>query len=361
MRFDTIRFMDSRCSSRMFSAHSRISWCAADPDTKPLALNRQKHNQRSFASKKRNESQCGGMILVVLLMSVAVLSLLVIHMQVTARTALAGERRLLLHARLQAAVDDAAWRALGILASDDNLLTDHTNEPWARPVSTYLPDGIFVHSVMEDENRRLDFNALSVASAFANAREPDSFVADVLSHIGVQDAENAARALSRAMETGASSNTAMSGIIQTNTAYLPKSVRLFESLDEVLCVLPAVLPSELLSLTTVLPDSKPRLSPININTATPDLLVALFGEPQKGIVDWLCIVRSAHPLESISALTAFFPNARDAYAFNACLDVKSSYFSLRVDAVSGGAVDRLYVLLQREDAGTLRILRWIRG
>ena len=301
------------------------------------------------------------MILVALLMSVAVLTLLVIHMQVSARTALAGERRLLLHARLKAAADDAAWRALGILASDDNLLVDHTNEPWAQPVTLRLPDGIVVHSVMEDENRRLDLNSLSVASAFAQARNPDSFVSDVLAHIGFRDSGNAARALSRAMEAGARSNASFSATLQTNSDYLPKSVRLFESLDEAFAVLPAAPPPELLNLVTVLPDSKPRLSPININTANAGLLIALFGEPQRGIVDWLCILRNARPLESASALTALFPNARDAAAFSACLDVKSRYFSLRVDAVSEDTAERLYILLQREDSGALRIHRWIRG
>ena len=162
------------------------------------APDRQKHIRRTFASKKRGRSN-GGVVLVVLLMSMAVLTMLVVHMQVSARTALAAESRLLLHARLQAAAEDAAWRALSVLAADDNLLVDHTNEPWAAPAELRLPDGILVRSVMEDENRRLDLNALSVASAYAGARSPESFVADVLRHTGFRDAENAALALARAI------------------------------------------------------------------------------------------------------------------------------------------------------------------
>lgn len=324
------------------------------------APDRQKHIRRTFASKKRGRPN-GGVVLVVLLMSMAVLTMLVVHMQVSARTALAAESRLLLRARLQAAAEDAAWRALSVLAADDNLLVDHTNEPWAAPAELRLPDGILVRSVMEDENRRLDLNALSVASAYAGARSPESFVADVLRHTGFRDAENAALALARAMEDGARSNAAISASVGTNSAYVPRTVLLFESLDEVLAALPAALPPDFLQMVTVLPDSKPRLSPININTASPELLIALFGEPQRAVVEWLCIVRAGRPLESASALTGMFPNARDAAAFSACLDVKSSYFSLRVQAESGGASARLYVLLQRDESGALRIRRWIPG
>ena len=353
--------MDSRTSLRTLVRGAGIAMRAPGPeDARHTAPNRQKHIRRPCASKKR-EARENGMVLVVLLMSVAVLTMLVVHMQVSARTELAGESRLLLHARLRAAADDAAWRSLAVLASDDNLLADHTNEPWAQPITLRLPDGIVVRAVMEDENRRLDLNSLSVAAAFAGARGPESIVAEMLRHTGLRDAENAAFALARAMETGARSNAAISASVQTNSAYIPRTVRLFESLEEVLGALPAAPPRDFFSLTTVLPDGKPRFTPINLNTAAPELLLALFGQHQRGLVEWLCIVRNGRPLESVSALTGMFPNARDADAFRACLDVKSRYFSLRVEAEAEGAVERILVLSERKDSGALRIHRWIRG
>ena len=69
------------------------------------------------------------MILVTVLLFMAITLALVIQAQVVARMALRFEDRQSLRAQLRVAASEAAWNALRVLAADDNLQVDHTNEP----------------------------------------------------------------------------------------------------------------------------------------------------------------------------------------------------------------------------------------
>jgi len=101
------------------------------------------------------------MILVTVLLFMAIILALIIQAQVVARMALRFEDRQSLRAQLRVAADEAAWNALRVLAADDNLQVDHTNEPWAAWQTNCLPNTVETIALITDENRYFNVNNLA--------------------------------------------------------------------------------------------------------------------------------------------------------------------------------------------------------
>ena len=119
------------------------------------------------------------MILVTVLLFMAIIIALVIQAQVVARMALRFEDRQSLRAQLRVAAAEAAWNALRVLAADDNLQVDHTNEPWAAWQTNCLPNTVETVALITDENRYFNVNNLAAIPSNAAVRLPVAIVRDI--------------------------------------------------------------------------------------------------------------------------------------------------------------------------------------
>src|ERR1035437_4210218 len=93
--------------------------------------------------------------------------------------ALRFEDRQSLRAQLRVAAAEAAWNALRVLAADDNLQVDHTNEPWAAWQTNCLPNTVETLALITDENRYFNVNNLATIPSNAAVRLPVSIVHDM--------------------------------------------------------------------------------------------------------------------------------------------------------------------------------------
>jgi general secretion pathway protein K len=99
----------------------------------------------------------------------------------------------------------------------------------------------------------------------------------------------------------------------------------------------------------------PRATNINVNTATPEVLLALHKDLQAGAVEDLLAAREQQAYESVNDFLA-----EDAFAglqLPVEVSVQSEWFLVLTDVVVGGGRARLRSLLHREDEATQVIMR----
>lgn len=327
------------------------------------------HNASAHASENSvSKTEPRGMILAAVLILLGIISGLVIQAQVTARLALRHAERKSLQTQLRAAATDAAWNALHALAGDSDLFVDHTNEPWAAPVNEMLPNGIETMVLITDEHRFFDVNNLSVLPREKTAQAPSVIVAELLTFCDQQDPPGQTQALKDWFQVGRESIARSSSPLplargtehgDASSGVAPPAVRLVESPAELGRILGVTLSStQVPSVLTALPGERTGILPINVNTATPEVLRAILGGRDYTMVDAICRLRDSTPLTSLAPLASLM-DADRLRASRCYLDVKSSFFSVYAQAARNGGSEEIYALVRRDDEGEVEILRWI--
>jgi len=299
-----------------------------------------------------------GMILVLVLMLLGLITALVIQSQTIARMAFRAEEHKARRAQLRAAATEAAWNALALLAEDDDLLVDHTNEPWATPGEILLPNGIETSVYIEDENRYFDINSLSARLSDKIKRPPVMMVEDMLMMSRQPDPRVQARVLQDWIDQD------REGLREADYyRSLVPPVMIADALMESPQELTAVLglsgsSGGLPPGFSILPDRARRVMPVNVNTAGRDVILAVLGTQNAGAAQTLCGLRDAGPLASLAVVNKLLKTGSDN-PWNMFLTVKSSFFSVTARAATREQSEEVYALAFRDPQGNIEIIRWV--
>lgn len=310
-----------------------------------------------------------GGALIVVLGVVALVALLVAHVQVRAAMSRRQLERDLLRARLQAVASEAAFYALHLLAEDDDPHCDHTNESWCVQTEWKDPSGTTVRLRVVDQNRFFDINNL-VSEPGQAAREPADILADLMTLCGDFSPEERVTTLQDWMDTDSEGVWEASYYARQNR---PGPVnRPLTTWQEWLAVQGfdrayfrlreratwyEPFKADPLSVLTVLPG--PRRLPIrvNVNTASATVLTGLLGLASEDTAVALVNMRNKRPFRSIDELMWAAPDVvRTARSY---LDTRSRYFTIHVQASAGDRVEAIFALAERGREGQIEIRHWV--
>lgn len=296
------------------------------------------------------------MILVTVLLFMAIILALVIQAQVVARTALRFEERQSLRAQLRVAASEAAWNALRVLAADDNLQVDHTNEPWAALQTNRLPNTIETAAVITDQNRYFNINNLAVTPSNTAVRLPAAIVQDMFTADDWPDPVGETQTLKDWLDSDSEGTREAGYYHQTHLPLEPPNA-LMESPDELDGVLNATRMErrEAPPPLTILPNQARRIEPINVNTAGRDVFLAVLGAGRSSLAGEICRRRDAHPVSDLDQVM----DAKTLTALRPYLDTRSRYFSVAAQAAKSGQQENIRALVRRSDQGEIEILRWV--
>lgn len=296
------------------------------------------------------------MILVTVLLFMAIILALVIQAQVVARMALRFEDRQSLRAQLRVAAAEAAWDALRVLAADGNLRVDHTNEPWAARQTNCLPNAVETVALITDENRYFNVNNLAAIPSNAAVRLPIAIVQDMFAANEWPDPVGETQALKDWMDRD-SEGTREAGYYHQAHLSLEPPNALMESPAELEGVLNATRsePRAPPPVLTVLPDRMDRLVPINVNTASREVLQAVLGVGRSALAEKIYRRCEAHPVTALNQVM----DAKTLSTLRPYLATRSQYFSLAVQAARNGQQETIYALVRRDNQGEIEILRWV--
>ena len=257
--------------------------------------------------------------------------------------------------RLGAAAGAEALRRLRGLADDADRLADHPGEDWARDATYVLPGGVLVSSRIEDENRRFNLNNLALSAAEPLARPVAAAAAELLALAGAGDPRrrvDALRAALREPETEGQPRFRplqdwgqLTGIEGFDRDFLERDA---DGLRR------RARPADLL---TVAPLDVLRPMPVNLNTASDEVLSGLFGRERPDIVRSVQALREAAPLRSVVPLA----RRMDPVAFTRLapwISVHSTVFRVTVRAADDRGERAVSALAHRDLDGRVRILEW---
>ena len=315
-------------------------------------------------------SRESGAVLILVLIMLGLVAGLVLQAQTSARAALRQRQASALAARLQHAATDAARAALQRLADDEDLAVDHTNELWAATREVKDPSGVTTRVRMLDESRCFDVNNL--AAAGDSTRAAEDILMDILTLCGdfaPVDRVDALKDWIDGNDDGASERA----FYKTLTPPGRPANRILYSWGEWLQVRGftrafferhprhsalEAFNADVVDCLTVLPLPRARPVPVNVNTATKEVLLGVLGLDREDLVAAILFLRARGPIRSIedSALSADPQFLRTAARY---LDVKSHAFLVDVQAYADGRTERLRVLARRGPQGDVDAIQWI--
>jgi type II secretory pathway component PulK len=299
-----------------------------------------------------------GIVLVLVLLLLGLIITLAVAAQTAARLTLSLEEELAARCQLRAAAADAAWGALALLAGDANLQVDHTNEPWAEATERVLPGGLKTSVQVVDENRRFDVNSLSARLPNTAKRTAVDVVGDLLALAGEANPAFQSRVLQDWIDPDHQGVREADYYLGLNppVAIADAFMESPQELAEVLTRAGALkgLPPSL----TVLPARSARIMPVNLNTAAPEVIMAVLGPQNRAAAELICRLRDAAPLTSLEVLKRQLKTgAENPWA--PFFAVNSSYFSVTACAVKDGRSEAVSALVFRDARGNVEILRWL--
>lgn len=296
-----------------------------------------------------------GIILAVVLILLGVIVTLVLYAQVLAHSCLNLENKRLLRTQLRETAGDGVWHALNVLAADPNLLIDHTNEEWAAPMHIRLPNGIDTEMTIIDENRFVDANMLSFVSPSEQRRPATAVVRDLLAAEHFSNPELQTEIIRDWVDQNSDGSYEKEYYrrrqAQFETADLP-----MESREELIWLLGTTTNTAAgTTALTILPGQVPRIEPANVNTASRQTLLAVFGDNNAGLVERIIRLRNAAPLLTLDQVM----DPLTLQKFAAYLSVRSSFFWIHSKAGTDTATEVVYCLVKRDQVGNIQVIRWV--
>jgi general secretion pathway protein K len=220
---------------------------------------------------------------------------------------------------------------------------DHLREPWAMPLPAIPLDNGHIRGAIEDAQGRLNVNALGETSAradlereriarlFAQRGGPVGALDAIADWIdrdtiprggGAEDAFYAARA----------------------SAGLPANAPVLRvaELSEVKGVTPKTLTPVAPFLTALPPGT-----PLNVNTASPEVLAAVVDKLRSEDLAKLVAARAQNPFNNVTEFRAQLPSSA-VPGGDETLSVKSDFFYVTIEAQQGATLARARALLRRK-------------
>ena len=294
-----------------------------------------------------------------MLILTAILAGIVLQVQIMTRGYAGSQEHLTRQARLRIAAADAVRNALQVLADDTDLRVDHLDEPWAAPREYRDAAGARVTVRVEDAQGCFNLNNLAAAGDAA-PRAPADLLVDIFATCGVSDPLQRARRLEEHLRRAAfSAGTAGAPAAELRTwddlLAVPGYDRaLFRPRETDLGADP--LRGNVADALSILPSPARRVTRVNINTAGRDVLRGVFGMEFEGLVERILRERAARPIRSLDAL-GLGPEAGERA--RPYLGVGSSFFRVRSEAATDNQLAEIFALVQRDERGGIRVLRWV--
>lgn len=316
-------------------------------------------------------SREGGSVLVVVLAMLAVVAALVLQVQLTARARLHAQDTQMRRAGLVRAASDAARAAMHRLADDQDLLSDSLNDPWAKREELRSPLGIETLVNVTDENRCFDLNNLG-RRADLSARQVEEIVANLMYVCGQFDAGERVRAL-RDWVDADQDGTHESAVYEHRTPPFKCPDRPLVSWNELFDIdgwtrelfthrrptsLRGDFNGNLAECVTILPVKNDRVIPVNINTASRDVLLAILGMDQDALANAILSMRKMQPIHSIDAIQPLIEPTLFAQ-ISPYLSVRSEYFRIDARAFADGASAHVRALAFRDGEGHVEVEQWM--
>jgi general secretion pathway protein K len=316
-----------------------------------------------------------GMALILTLAAIVAAGGIALFMQARAASASRAERLELEAERLRAAAAEAAREIMWVLASDEDLAVDHLGEEWARPIESTHPDGISTWAAAEDAGRFFNWNNLALSNG------PTRTMAEIAADLMVLCGDSAPSGRIDALvdyldedEEGGWESEHYAEMDPPSSAanrplWAPEELlrvsgfgpelfaRRFKSVAE------DPFQGDLSALSAVVPAAIEEPIPVNVNTASRELLMALMGFQPRLHEDELLVAflrfREREPIASVAPFTAVRPELAASLA--GALGTGSEYFRVRSRASLAGLQRTVTAWVRRDEAGDVHVLQWIEG
>lgn len=266
-------------------------------------------------------------------------------------------------ARLRSAALQSLHAAMDVLRRDDPTL-DTPSDLWALPATASF-DGVSTRSLTTDASSLFPWNLFAATNPLP--RPPSEICSDWLAASGHLASDALAAAAADFMDPDLLGPYEAPFYARQPRPFSPPNRPLNAPAD--LLLLPGfrdalsappqtspLYPSDPLAQSAVVP-LPPDLAPaVNLNTASPALLLGLFGIDRDDLVHALLALRSAAPISSPDALTALDPSL--PAALSPLLAVSSSVFRIRATASLGTTALTLSAWVRRAPDGSVSILQY---
>ena len=343
------------------------------PQSKPKRERiRRSSSRRSSSSSDRRSASSEGAVLPLVLILLALLSTLLIRAQIQAQQELRLKKNLVHQSQIHHALVDTLLSTLQQIADDPNLQVDHLNETWLDAVETNRPDQVNTILLIQDLNSRFDWNNLVLTDQPHQEHRGEQILLDIMTLCGdfgpvpkidaLQDwidADNDGYRETKHYEDSEKGYPVADGPLQTWGELLHVQEFDFDYFT----------PHErhtsresfrgnLLNSLTVIPGPRRHPIPVNLNTASREVLLAIFGLSEENMVNFLISQRKEKPITSLSALAAAVDPTL-AERSKGYVDVKSTFFMLTIRGYLEGAALELSALVQRDTDGDIQILQTV--
>jgi len=344
-----------------------------------LRLPEMLHDRKSEVARRRKEffrshqrpaprpaaEKQNGSILILVLVLLGLVSALALQVIVSARSARSEADASLTMSLLKLAAIDTARVAMQKLADDPDLDVDHPGEAWAETGEIKDPTGITRMTRIHDAQQLFDLNNISVE--MTGERQPPR---EILASIMTLCRQYTPGQKIDALRDWTDANDAGSW---ESTLYLSRkdsariANRILFGIDELLQVdgwdasmferksdlsRKLLMDADLVDQITILPVSRDRVIPMNINSASPVALLGVLGIGRDSIVERIVVERKDRPFRGTGFLIDLL-GRNDYQQIAPYLDVKSRYFHIQTTAYRDGKSARLYLLAARSDDGTV--------
>lgn len=318
----------------------------------------------------RRPAARSGMALILVLAAIVLAGGLALFLQARSSALARAERAEALREELRVAAAEAAREALWILAADENLEVDHLGEEWALPRETTRAEGLSTWAIVEDAGRFFNWNNLSASNRAT--RSSRDVLLDLMMFCGDFNSSVRVDALADFVDADGA-GTYEADFYRTGAApFRPPDRELWAPAEllrvhgfsaELFRPRPRTDSADLtggdLSASTALvplPLNAPL--PVNVNTASRDVLMGVSGLQQEDAVRQILALRQVQPFESLATMFTAYPEA--AAALEGSVGTASTCFRVRARAAWGGQHRSVMAWVARDSkTGDVRILQWL--
>ncbi len=313
-----------------------------------------------------------GMVLILVLVLLGAISALLLHIQYTARIAQQADLRLWQDARLRAALNEEAFHLMQTLANDEDLTVDHLNQSLLETRETVRPDGVTTISRITDVNRYVDINNLVLGDDFGMVNHTERFLIEAMTKTSDFTPIERIEALTDWMDADDEGIRESEFYMALDPPYTVPNTWL-HSWNELLLihgfspdyfvqkpkhVIGRPFTANMADLLTIVPGPRTRPVPVNINTASSDVLESVFGLAEEALARYIYIARADRPFRSIDALLAQ-ANSALFTELAPFIAVRSTHFIIEVMAFEGDRRGGLRAVVHREPEGRVRVMQWV--
>ena len=320
----------------------------------------------------RRPAARSGMALILVLAAIVLAGGLALYLQARAARLARTERSELLRERLRVAAAEAAREALWVLAADENLQVDHLGEDWAQPRESVRAGGLSTWAVVKDAGRFFNWNNLSVSNR--SSRSSRDILLDLMTFCGDLSPVVRVEALADYVDVDGEGAYEADFYRKADPPSAPPNrelwapaelLRVHEFSEDLFRSRPRVDPDDLFggdlaASTALVPRPLEAPLPVNVNTASRDVLMGVVGLEQEAAVRAILSLRQVQPFESLALM--FMANPEVAAALEGSVSTASTCFRVRARAAQDGQHRSVLAWVERDPkTGDVRILQWVEG